>query len=37
MNNQFDQHKLTVIFYANVAGYSRLTRRDEGGTHKRDM
>ena len=25
MSEQFDHHKLTVIFYADVAGYSRLT------------
>jgi adenylate cyclase len=37
MDEQFNQHKLTVIFYADIAGYSRLTRRDEGGTHKRVM
>jgi len=37
MYEQFTHHKLTVIFYADVAGYSRLTRRDESGTHKRVM
>ncbi len=37
MDKQFTHHKLTVIFYADVAGYSRLTRRDESGTHKRVM
>ena len=26
--------KLTVIFYADVAGYSRLMRLDEDGTHR---
>ena len=35
MNDQFDQHKLAVIFYADIAGYSRLTARDERGTHQR--
>jgi adenylate cyclase len=37
MNDQFDQHKLAVIFYADIAGYSRLTARDERGTHQRVM
>jgi adenylate cyclase len=37
MSEQFDQHKLTVIFYADIAGYSRLTARDERGTHQRVM
>jgi adenylate cyclase len=37
MSEQFDHHKLTVIFYADVAGYSRLTAQDEQGTHKRVM
>ena len=37
MNDQFDQHKLAVIFYADIAGYSRLTARDEQGTHQRVM
>ena len=37
MNEQFNQHKLTVIFYADVAGYSRLTALDEQGTHQRVM
>lgn len=30
-------HKLTAILYADVAGYSRLTGRDEAGTHRRVM
>ena len=37
MNEQFGQHKLTAIFYADTAGYSRLTARDERGTHRRVM
>ena len=37
MNDQFDQHKLAAIFYADIAGYSRLTARDEQGTHQRVM
>lgn len=37
MSEKFDHHKLTVIFYADVAGYSRLTARDEQGTHQRVM
>ena len=37
MSEQFDQHKLTAIFYADVAGYTRLTARDEQGTHQRVM
>jgi adenylate cyclase len=37
MSNQFNHHKLTTIFYADVAGYSRLTTRDERGTHQRVM
>lgn len=28
------ERKLTAIFYADVAGYSRLTGQDEAGTHK---
>ena len=31
------KHKLAAIFYADVAGYSRLTGEDEIGTHKRVM
>ena len=37
MSNEFNHHKLTTIFYADVAGYSRLTTRDERGTHQRVM
>jgi adenylate cyclase len=37
MAEQFSKHKLTAILYADVAGYSRLTSRDEMGTHKRVM
>jgi adenylate cyclase len=37
MSKQFNQHKLTAIFYADIAGYSRHTERDERGTHKRVM
>ena len=37
MSEQFDHHKLTVIFYADVVGYSRLTALDEQGTHQRVM
>jgi hypothetical protein len=28
MSEQFSEHKLTAILYADVAGYSRLTGRD---------
>jgi hypothetical protein len=28
MGDPFDRHKLTTIFYADIAGYSRLTARD---------
>ncbi|MFC1681143.1 adenylate/guanylate cyclase domain-containing protein [Pseudomonadota bacterium] len=31
------KRKLTVIFYADVAGYSRLTGRNELGTHRKVM
>lgn len=31
------KRKLTAIFYADVAGYSRLTGRDEAGTHRKVM
>jgi adenylate cyclase len=31
------RHKLTAVLYADVAGYSLLTSRDEAGTHKRVM
>ena len=37
MSKRFDQHKLAAIFYADIAGYSRLTARDEQGTHQRVM
>jgi adenylate cyclase len=33
----FPNHKLTAIFYADVAAYSRLTSQNEMGTHKRVM
>lgn len=29
--------KLTAVFYADIAGYSRLTRQDEVGTHHQVM
>ena len=29
--------RLTTVFYADVAGYSRLTGADEVGTHRRVM
>lgn len=35
MSDAFSNHKLTAILYADVAGYSRLTSRDEMGTHQR--
>ena len=37
MTEHFPNHKLTAIFYADVAGYSRLTSQNEMGTHKRVM
>ncbi len=37
MAENFLNHKLTAILYADVAGYSRLTGKDEIGTHKRVM
>ena len=37
MTDNFPNHKLTAILYADVAGYSRLTGQDEMGTHKRVM
>ncbi|MDC1287830.1 tetratricopeptide repeat protein [Gammaproteobacteria bacterium] len=37
MAEHFPNHKLTAIFYADVAGYSRLTSQNEMGTHKRVM
>jgi adenylate cyclase len=37
MGEQFSKHKLTAIFYADVAGYSSLIERDEVGMHDRVM
>jgi len=37
MKEKFSDHKLTAIFYADVAGYSRLISRTETSTHKRVM
>ena len=37
MAADFTDHKLTAIFYADIAGYSRHTARDELGTHRRAM
>jgi class 3 adenylate cyclase len=37
MSEQYTDHKLTAIFYADIAGYSRLSARDEQGTHQRVM
>lgn len=37
MAENFANHKLTAILYADVVGYSRLTSQDEMGTHKRVM
>ena len=37
MAKTFPNHKLTAIFYADVAGYSRLTSQNEMETHKRVM
>jgi adenylate cyclase len=37
MVENFPNHKLAAILYADVAGYSRLTSQDEMGTHKRVM
>ena len=37
MSRQSVSRKLTAIFYADVAGYSRLTGEDELGTHKQVM
>ena len=34
MTEQALVHKLAAILYADVAGYSRLTGEDEGGTHR---
>lgn len=37
MSEKVSKHKLTAIFYADVVDYSRLTGRDEIGTHKSVM
>ena len=37
MSEETLTRKLTAILYADVAGYSRLTGSDEGGTHRRVM
>jgi adenylate cyclase len=37
MEEQNPKRKLTTIFYADVAGYSRLTGKDELGTHQAVM
>ena len=37
MSDRSAKRKLTAIFYADVADYSRLTGRDEVGTHQRVM
>jgi adenylate cyclase len=37
MAENFPNHKLTAIFYADVVDYSRLTSKDEMGSHKRVM
>jgi adenylate cyclase len=37
MQEHVTRRKLTAILYADVAGYSRLTRQDEVGTHRRVM
>jgi len=37
MSDLTAKRKLAAIFYADVAGYSRLTSRDELGTHRRVM
>lgn len=37
MPDQIAKRKLTAILYADVAGYSRLTSRDELGTHQKVM
>ena len=36
-SNATVKRKLTTIFYADVAGYSRLTGEDEIGTHREVM
>ncbi len=37
MNEKFSDHKLTAIFYADVANYSRLISQNEESGHKRVM
>ena len=37
MSKQNAKRKLAAIFYADVAGYSRLTGKDEIGTHTKVM
>ena len=37
MSERTAKRKLTCIFYADVAGYARLTEQDELGTHQRVM
>ncbi len=37
MNEKFSDHKLTAIFYADVANYSRLISQNEESAHKRVM
>jgi adenylate cyclase len=37
MGEKIPSRKLTTIFYADVAGYSRLTDSDELGTHQAVM
>ncbi len=37
MTDTVVSRKLTAIFYADIAGYSRLTGSDEEGTHRRAM
>jgi len=35
MNSEQLPRKLVAVLYADVAGYSRLTRNDEDATHRR--
>lgn len=37
MTRESINRKLAAVFYADIAGYSRLTRRDETGTHQQVM
>ena len=37
MENDSLARKLTAIFYADIAGYSRLTGENEEGTHRKVM